>query len=70
MSSDVIQAIAAIFAGITGVAIIAVLVSRNSNTSEVIRSAGSAYGSSLAVALSPITGGGSNNNRLDFGTQF
>ena len=60
-SSDVLHSIAAIFAGITGVAIIAVLVSRNSDTAAVITAGGNAYSSSLAVALSPITGGNSNS---------
>ena len=68
MSSDLIHSLAAIVAGITGVAVIAVLVSRNSNTSGVIASAGSAYSSSLAVALSPITGG--QNNSLGAGLQY
>lgn len=61
MSTDLIHSIAAIFAGITGVAIIATLVSKNSNTSAVINSVGNAYSSSLAVALSPVTGGGGNS---------
>ena len=60
MSTDLIHSIAAIFAGITGVAIIATLVSKNSNTSQVINSVGNAYSSSLAVALSPVTGAGGN----------
>lgn len=41
---------------ITGVAIIAVIVSRNAQTPEVLRAAGSAFSSSLAVAVSPVTG--------------
>lgn len=56
---------------IVGVAILAVLVSKNSATSQVIGSAGDAFSKSLGVAVSPITGGkfnfstgttGSNNN--------
>ena len=69
MSSDLMHSIAAIFAGITGVAIIAVLVSRNSNTSGVIASAGNAYSSSLGVALSPITSGNQQNS-LGMGLQY
>ena len=68
MSSELIHSLAAIFAGITGVAIIAVLVSKNSNTTAVVGSVGSAYSSSLAVALSPITG--SSTNSIGSGTQF
>lgn len=59
--SDVFHSIAAIFAGITGVAILAVLVSRNSNTVGVIGAASGAYNSGLATAISPIMGGGSNS---------
>lgn len=69
MSTDLLHSVAAIVAGITGVAIIAVLVSRNSNTSGVISSAGNAYSSSLAVALSPITGGNSQNS-IGMGLQY
>lgn len=69
MSNDLVHSIAAIFAGITGVAIIAVLVSKNSNTAGVINATGNAYSSSLAVALSPITGGRGGNS-LGAGTQY
>ena len=69
MSNDLIHSIAAIFAGITGVAVLAVLVSKNSNTAGVINASGNAYSSSLAVALSPITGSG-NGNSIGLGTQF
>ena len=69
MSQELIHSIAAIFAGITGVAIIAVLVSKNSNTAGVINASGNAYSSSLAVALSPITGS-NNGNSLGAGSQF
>lgn len=62
MGSDVIHSIAAIFAGITGVAILAVLVSRNSQTPQVISAATGGYASALGVALSPITGGGNANS--------
>ena len=68
MSLELIHSIAAIFAGITGVAIIAVLVSKNSNTTAVIGAAGNAYSGGLAVALSPVTGGG--GNQLGLGTQY
>ena len=46
---------------ITGVAILAVLVSKNANTAGVIKSAGGAFSDALRVAVSPVTGGGSNN---------
>lgn len=42
---------------IIGVAILAVIVSKNSNTARVIGAAGDAFSRSLATAVSPITGG-------------
>lgn len=44
---------------IIGVAILAVLVSKNSNTANVISSFGNAFSNSLKAAISPITGAGS-----------
>lgn len=46
---------------ITGVATLALLVSKNANTAGVIKSAGSAFSGALGVALSPVTGAHSNN---------
>jgi hypothetical protein len=45
---------------ITGVATLALLVSKRANTAGVISAAGKAFSSSLGVALSPVTGGGNN----------
>lgn len=45
---------------ITGVATLALLVSKNANTAGVISSAGKAFSGALGVALSPVTGGGNN----------
>lgn len=41
---------------ITGVAIVAVLVSRKAQTPAVIQAAASGFGNSLDVAISPVTG--------------
>lgn len=49
------EAVVTILTAIVGVAILAVLVGKNSKTSEVIQAAGSAFGNSLAVAESPVT---------------
>lgn len=43
---------------IVGVATLAVLVSRNARTSEVIRSVGGAFSQSLTAAMGPVMGGG------------
>jgi hypothetical protein len=55
--SDFLAAAGTIAAGVLGLAIIAVLVSKNAKTSEVIQAAASGYGNILAVALSPVQTG-------------
>lgn len=50
------QEVATIATAIIGVAILAVLVSKNANTANVIKSAGSSFNSALATAISPVTG--------------
>ena len=64
MSESLITSVVTILLAITGVAFIAVLVSKNANTSQVVGSLGSAYSGALGTALSPITGGG---NTFNFG---
>lgn len=51
------EPVVTIAVAIVGVAILAVLVSRNSQTPSVIQAAGSAFSGALGVAVSPITGG-------------
>ena len=58
MSEQLITSVVTVLTAIVGVAIIAVLVSKNANTSGVIQAGGSAFSQSLGVALSPVTGGG------------
>lgn len=57
MGDQLITSVVSIATAIVGVAIIAVLVSRQANTSGVISSAGSAFAQDLGVAVSPVTGG-------------
>lgn len=45
-----------ILMAIVGVAILAVIVSRKSNTTGVLQALGSFFGNSLAVATAPVTG--------------
>lgn len=58
--NSAISAVVQIAALIVGVAILAVLVSRQSNTSGVIKSAGDAFTGALNAAVSPIVGGYQN----------
>ena len=53
------ETIAAIVTAIIGLAVVAVIVSRNANTSGVIQSAGSALGFVIGAATSPVTSSGS-----------
>ena len=66
MTDHIISSAVAVITAIIGVAIIAVLVSRQANTSGVITSAGSALAQDLEAAVSPVTGGGGNG--LNFGS--
>lgn len=58
---EFLKNITTIATAIIGVAIIAVLVSKNANTQGVIQSAGIAFSQSLATAVSPVTGVSSYN---------
>lgn len=60
MGDQLITSVVTVATAIVGVAIIAVLVSKNANTSGVIQSAGQAFGQDLGVAVSPVTGSSSN----------
>lgn len=64
MSNELITSIVTVMTAIVGLAIIAVLVSKNAQTPQVISAGGSAFTSSIAAAVSPVTGGGST---LGFG---
>lgn len=58
MSEQLLTAIVTVITAIIGVAILAVLVSRNSQTSTVIKAASAGFATDLTAALSPISGGG------------
>jgi hypothetical protein len=70
MSDNLISSIVTVVTAIIGLAILAVLVSKQANTGGVIRSAGSALAQDIAAAVSPVTGGSfgfSGGAPLDFG---
>ena len=56
MSDQLISSIVTVMTAIIGVAIIAVLVSRNAQTGSVITSAGAAFANDLSAAVAPVTG--------------
>jgi Na+-translocating ferredoxin:NAD+ oxidoreductase RnfA subunit len=54
------EALITIATAICGVALLALIVSKKSNTAAVIQAMGSAFGNSLGVAVSPVTGNSYN----------
>jgi hypothetical protein len=57
MDDSLVTGIVSIALGILGVATLAVILSKNANTSGVISAGGSALSQNIAAAVSPITGG-------------
>jgi hypothetical protein len=53
-----LQAVIGIATAITGLAILAVLVSKNASTVQVIQAAANAYTSAIKEAVSPVTSAG------------
>jgi hypothetical protein len=58
MSESLVNSIVTVLAAIIGVAILAVLVSKNSQTTNVITAGSRGFSQVLGTALSPVTGGG------------
>lgn len=58
MGEQLITSVVTVLTAIIGVAIIAVLVSKNANTTGVISAGASGFSSALGTALSPVTGSG------------
>jgi uncharacterized membrane protein (Fun14 family) len=58
MSESLVNSVVTIATAIVGVAILAVLVSRQSNTAGVITAGGNAFANMLRAATAPVTGGG------------
>jgi hypothetical protein len=56
MSDSLITSVVTVATAIVGVAIIAVLVSKNANTAGVLTAGGSAFSQALGTAISPVTG--------------
>jgi len=65
MTDQLITAVVTVLTAIIGVAILAVLVSRNSQTTAVIKAASGGFAQDLSAALSPLQGNG-----LGFTTSF
>lgn len=57
MGDQLIASVVTVATAIVGLAIIAVLVSRQANTAQVVQAGGGAFSQALAAAVSPVTGG-------------
>lgn len=75
--NEAVKAVIGILTGLTGITILAVILSKNSNTTGVIQSITSGFASDLSVAVSPINtagSGGSNfgsfTDPLNFGSSL
>lgn len=60
--NNTVGQIVTVLTAIVGVAILAVLVSKNAQTPQVIASVGTAFATSLNAATSPVSGGRSFGN--------
>lgn len=59
MSDEMLRSVVAVATAVVGLAVLAVIVSRNSNTTNVIQAAASGFNNSIATAISPVTGSNS-----------
>ena len=67
MSDKILTSVVAVITAIIGVAIVAVIVSKSSNTSGVLGAGGSAFSSILGTALKPVGGFSNNSSGLALG---
>lgn len=58
MGDNLIASVVTVLTGITALAMVAVLVSKNANTSGVISAGANGFAHDLAAAVSPVSGGG------------
>lgn len=54
--NEIVTSVTTVALAIVGIAILAVLVSKNANTSGVITSGGQAFSGAIGAAVAPITG--------------
>lgn len=67
--NNLLESVATIALAVIGLAVVAVFVSRNSNTAGVIRASASGLANNIGVAISPITGA-SYSPDLSYGGGF
>lgn len=64
-TNTLFHSVVVIATGILAVAVLSVLLSKNSTTPQVIQASGQAFGADLGVAISPTTG-----NKINFSPYF
>lgn len=64
------EAMVTVLVAIVGLGVVSVLVSRRSQTPQVIQSAGSAFSNALGIAEAPVTGASYTPNLSYPGTDF
>lgn len=67
MGNNFVGQMVVVLTGIIGVAIIAVLVSKNAQTPAVLNSLFGGVSKTLGTAVSPVTGGGSSMGNISIG---
>jgi hypothetical protein len=70
MGDQLIASVVTVATAIVGLAIIAVLVSKNAQTGTVIQAGGSAFSQALTAAVSPVSGSGISGFSAPAGLQF
>ncbi len=70
MTDQLFSSIVTIATAIVGVAILAVLVSRQANTSQVIQAATGGFAQDLSAAVSPVTGGSFTGGGMQMPTLY
>lgn len=68
--NELITPVVTVLMAIIGVAMLATLVSKNANTTGVIKASSNAFNTGLGTALSPVTGGGGYQITGNFNTGF
>ena len=68
MGAQTISSVVTVLTAIVGLAILAVLVSKNADTANVISSGGRAFSTSLLAAEAPVLGGNSLNIAGTYGS--
>lgn len=68
--NSVTESVVTVAVAIIGLASLAVLVSRNATTKDLIKETGNVFNTGLGIAISPVTGGGNGGFNSSTGRVF